>query len=695
MRTVRSAAVTGTAVLGGLLFAPVFGVTALLVPVTAAALAVLAVTLLCRRSLIDWRPVLAALAGLLAVTETVLWRTTTAGLPTAATLHGLTDGVTRSWWRTLETTWPARPDPELLIFVPLLVVVAAVTGLELYHRLGSPLPALLPGLALLVFAQAHIALGAHPAILVALAWVALAGMLLASARATSFLPVAASAAGAAVLAGLALPATPPRVTLRADPALPPVPLPLTSPLDELAGRLARPRTPVFRVRAPAVPDRWPVVVLDRFDGVNWTPGDGFRRLGARLAPGIPGPVHERAATITDAPGPWLPSQSWPAEVRGAAPYVAPDNGTLLLPSPAMTPVPGAADYTLRWWEPQLGGDALLASGVNERAPRGLDPIGTAPPGLTELAVEATGRQRPSFRAALTLEAWFRARYRLAVGTDLPAGHGWSQITSFLLTTRRGTSEQFAAAYVVLARLTGIPARLAVGFRTPAHPDTDGSYTIGNGDALAWPEVAVPDVGWVPLDPTGEASTGGVHLTGLAAAAEKARLGSARPPGAAAPVPPGAHSAPPSVRPWRLLLAVPAALLLWPVIVPAVWALRAARRRRRGVAEAAREACDRLLAYGVPITSAMTLRDVATVVPEAATALTRLGSIVDRATWSGEATVPAEDRREAWSAVHAIRHAVAARGPRARAGAAMSLRGLTSPRRATPAGGPAGTTGPGP
>ncbi|MEV4348287.1 transglutaminase-like domain-containing protein, partial [Actinoplanes sp. NPDC049596] len=511
MRFVRASAVVLTAVLGGLLFAPVFGLGALLLPVGAPALAVLAVALLCGRGspgLADWRPLLTAPAGVLAIGATVLGPTTAAGLPTGATWHGLVDGVTASWWRTLETTWPARPEPELLIFVPLLVVAAAVIGLELLYRLTAPLPALLPGLALLVFAQAHLALTARPAVAVAIVWAGLAGVLVASARAVVLVPIAASAAGAAVLAGAVLPAAPPRVSVRAEAAPPSAPAPLINPLDELAGRLADPGRPVFRLRAAALPDRWPLAVLDRFDGVNWTPGDDLRRLGARLNPGAGVPVVERAAAVLGAPGPWLPSQTWPAAVEGASPLVAPRAGSLLLTGPV--------DYTLRWWEPQIDGDALLRAGVDDRAPGGLDPMPGVPAGLAELAADATGRRPPSFRAALALEGWFRANYRLAVGTGLPAGHGWPQLTEFLRTTRRGTSEQFAAAYVALARLAGIPARLAVGFRTPSRADTDGGRTVHNGDALAWPEVAVPGAGWVPLDPTGQASAAGVRPTGAAA-----------------------------------------------------------------------------------------------------------------------------------------------------------------------------------
>ncbi|MCM4081115.1 transglutaminase family protein [Paractinoplanes hotanensis] len=672
---VRTSVVVATAVVGGLLFAPVFGLTALFGPVAAAGLAVLAAALAAQRRP-DWRPLLAAAAGVLAVGETVLWHTTVAGLPTAATLHGLTDGVTRSWGRTLESTWPVRPEPGLLIFVPLLVVVAAVAGLELLHRLRGPLPSLLPGLALLVFAQAHVPLAPGPAAGVALVWAVLAGLLLVTNRRARLLATtAAGVAAAVVLTGLAAPAGAPRFSFRADPPTPSVPAALTSPLDELPGRLARPGTPVFRFRTDAVPDRWPLVVLDRFDGVTWTPGDRLRRLGARLAPGTTGPVRERSASIAGAPGPWLPSQTWPAAVEGAAPYIAPSHGTLLLAGPV--------DYTLRWWEPQIDGATLLRSGVDNDAAGGLDPIGSAPAGTAELAAQAAGGQRPSFRTALRMEQWFRTRYRLAVGDDLPAGHGWPQLTEFLRTSRRGTSEQFAAAYVVLARMIGIPARLAVGYRTPARPDTDGAYTVRNGDALAWPEVAVAGVGWVPLDPTGQASATGVRISGPAAAAQQAR--SAPPPGAVAATPPTAVAAPrpaaETSRRWSLwLLLTPVGLLAGPAVVPLLWVARARLRRRRtgapGVLAAAQEVRDRLRAYGVTVSPALTLRDLAEAAPAPrAAGLRRLGAVVDRAVWSGDEVGPA-DVDEAWAAVRVVRRDLADQGVRDRLRAAAGPRSLT-------------------
>nr|BFE50697.1 hypothetical protein GCM10017745_41240 [Saccharothrix mutabilis subsp. capreolus] len=114
-----------------------------------------------------------------------------------------------------------------------------------------------------------------------------------------------------------------------------------------------------------------------------------------------------------------------------------------------------------------------------------------------MAERAVSGLRSSFRAALVLERYLRENYELVTSGPLPVGHGWPALERFLLHEKRGTSEQFAAAYVALARLRGIPARLVVGFSSPA----DGTV-VRNGDAVAWPEVAVEGVGWVALDPTG-------------------------------------------------------------------------------------------------------------------------------------------------------------------------------------------------
>jgi hypothetical protein len=367
-------------------------------------------------------------------------------------------------------------------------------------------------------------------------------------------------------------------------------------------------------------------------------------------------------------------------VRGADPVVAPDHGTLLRPGP-----PGPAQYTLSWWEPLVDASALTGAAVDPDAAGGLNAIGELPAGVAELAREATRGLRPSFRSALILEDYLRTRYALAVGDDLPTGHGWPQLADFLLRSRRGTSEQFAASYVALARIAGIPARVAVGFRPRA-----GETTIRNGDVLAWPEVAVQGVGWVPLNPGGRPSTTPSATGGLAAVAEQARAGLPAPDDARNP-PLGrpAPGVPASGRDdWPALLLLPVVpLLLWPVAAPAAWRLRARRRRRRAgrdsVVGAWAEARDRLRAHGVPVSSAMTARDLATAaepVTDAATGdeLRRLATTMDRSLWSAGSPTP-EQIEQTWAGVRSVRQALARRGFRARVRATLGLRGLLPPR----------------
>jgi len=687
----RTAGVVLAAAAAGMLFAPVFGVAALLVPVGVPAAAVLLVALLCTRPVaVDWRPVLALLAGLLAVVASLLRPTTAMLLPTAGTARALGAGVTDSWRLALQSTWPARPDPDLVLFVPLLVVPAAVLGVEMLRRLPAPAAALLPSLAVVALSQLYAPLDTVPAVGAALAYAAAGGLVLRTGPWRRVLPSAAVAVAAAVGAGALLPAGPPRHTLAQQPA-PLPPAVLRNPLDEVAGRLTDPFQPVFRVAGATDVDRWPVVVLADFDGVTWAPADRFRRLGSRVPPGagVTVPARERTAEIRLAAGqgPWLPSQTWPARVQDAEPLVAEDEGTLLLPA-----APGPVTYRLSWWQPQTDAGTLAAAAIDPAAPGGFGDVGVMPPAVQALATRAVHGNRASFATALALESWFRENCRIAIGRQAPAGHGWPQLTPFLLETRRGTSEQFASAYVALARFLGIPARLAVGYRMPVQADADGLVTVRNGDVLVWPEVAVRDVGWVPLDPTGGAAAAGATGGGLAGMAEQARQ--SLPPPEDLDDPPVAAAATPGTAgessgvPWPALLALPLVPLVgWPVGAPLLWTVRAWRRRRRpgpaAVAGAWEEVRDRLRAHGATVSAGMTVRDLAAAAaavadPPTVAQIHRLGAIVDRALWSGEGP-DAEHTAEAWTVVRSVRRGLARGGLRRRLRAVLDPRALRSPR----------------
>jgi hypothetical protein len=103
-----------------------------------------------------------------------------------------------------------------------------------------------------------------------------------------------------------------------------------------------------------------------------------------------------------------------------------------------------------------------------------------------------------FPRAQAIEAYLAEHYRL--DPQAPSGHSYPNLAFFLFKSvaaggQKGTSEQFAAAYAVLARLLGLPSRVIVGFEAKA-----GTHTLTAGDAFAWPEVYFKDIGWVPFHP---------------------------------------------------------------------------------------------------------------------------------------------------------------------------------------------------
>lgn len=79
--------------------------------------------------------------------------------------------------------------------------------------------------------------------------------------------------------------------------------------------------------------------------------------------------------------------------------------------------------------------------------------------------------------------------------------GSDPVDEFLFTTRRGFCEHYAAAFVVLMRSAGIPARVVTGYQGGAYNPLGDYWLIRQSDAHAWAEVWLPDTGWQRVDPT--------------------------------------------------------------------------------------------------------------------------------------------------------------------------------------------------
>jgi hypothetical protein len=78
--------------------------------------------------------------------------------------------------------------------------------------------------------------------------------------------------------------------------------------------------------------------------------------------------------------------------------------------------------------------------------------------------------------------------------------GQTAIGDFLLRTRSGHCEYFAAAAALLLRTAGVPARYATGFAAIEHSRLEGAFVVRARHAHAWTRVYVGDR-WVNLDAT--------------------------------------------------------------------------------------------------------------------------------------------------------------------------------------------------
>ena len=158
-------------------------------------------------------------------------------------------------------------------------------------------------------------------------------------------------------------------------------------------------------------------------------------------------------------GPWLPGQAAVRSVEGLRPAVDPATR-----QPAAARRRGGRPYRLSWYAPVPGPEQLVGAAVDPRppAPRSTGAAARGGDDRGDRRRCAVRRRRSpprccSSAGSATTTGWPAA-------TSGPPAAGTSSSSDFLTDTKTGTSEQFAAAYVLMARSVGIPARLVVGFR---------------------------------------------------------------------------------------------------------------------------------------------------------------------------------------------------------------------------------------
>ena len=87
-------------------------------------------------------------------------------------------------------------------------------------------------------------------------------------------------------------------------------------------------------------------------------------------------------------------------------------------------------------------------------------------------------------------------YTLAAGE-----YGRDAIDEFWLDRKTGFCEHYAAAFVVVMRALGVPARVVTGYQGTDPLPVDDYYIVRPSSAHAWAEYWQPGIGWIRADPT--------------------------------------------------------------------------------------------------------------------------------------------------------------------------------------------------
>ncbi len=170
----------------------------------------------------------------------------------------------------------------------------------------------------------------------------------------------------------------------------------------------------------------------------------------------------------------------------------------------------------------LSGLRYVVTSLGESPPRAvLDAAPRAPASITSHYLEVPSSYTPllaladsvvrqakastPFEKAVALQDWLSGgefKYTLNAPTIVDA----RGLTNFLTTTRKGYCQQFSFAMAVLARLLGIPSRVAYGY-TSGTQGSVGTWLVTTHDAHAWPELFFQGAGWLRFEPTPQGQGG--------------------------------------------------------------------------------------------------------------------------------------------------------------------------------------------
>jgi transglutaminase-like putative cysteine protease len=454
-------------------------------------------------------------------------------VPSLRSLTGLAVGPVLGWKAMLTIEPPIGETSYLLVPVLLTGLVAALAALTLSLRSGRPTLAWLPPTVALLLAYALGVGTSWQPTLIGLALIALIVIWTAYRRAqqrsalverTGGIGWSTIAMGTLVLAltgGVAAAASPlmtptaGRLTVR-EAVKPPLDIHrYPSPLQGFRlNHTDAKDTVLFTVSGAPQGSRIRIATMDGYDGFTYNvtdvsqqapDGGAFKRVGERIDDPVIGTSYTVEITIRDYAGVWIPTlgKTTMARFSGARGLTLTDSfyyneatGT------AVTPVglTRGDTYRLQAVVPVTPSAAEIAN-ASTSASLKLPPAEPTPDVVRDLAgkwgAAGAGAGISSYRDKLKQGYYSNG----VLATDAPSqpGHSELRLETLLADTTAmvGDEEQYSVIMALLARGSGVPARVVYGYVTRQ----PGTAEVKGSDVSAWTEVYLEPYGWVPIDAT--------------------------------------------------------------------------------------------------------------------------------------------------------------------------------------------------
>ncbi|GII67056.1 transglutaminase [Sphaerisporangium krabiense] len=287
---------------------------------------------------------------------------------------------------------------------------------------------------------------------------------------------------------------------------------IPDPIANLRGRLTQPgnATVLTYTNSDNTARYLRMYSLDIFDGRRWTMSqpkgrpensvaEGALPAPPGLAPDVPVKQVTTRLKVSDAVEglSFLPLPYPATTVQVDGDWRA-DESTLMVFSTRDTA--GGQEYEVGQREPRPTPELLAdlaASPDPEVDARYLRLPDDMPPEITLTAHGLVADTDSPYEAAVKLQNWFTntGGFTYSLRTQ---GNGSDALVDFL-RNKTGYCEQFAAAMAVMARVLGVPARVAIGYTGGTF--SDGVWQVRTHDLHAWPELYFEGAGWLRFEPT--------------------------------------------------------------------------------------------------------------------------------------------------------------------------------------------------